>query len=272
MAIETVALTPALGVEVTGVIDVGDLLDSVVIGRCLEALNWRGVLLIRGVHFDDEGQLAFTRMLGNVLAPGGREVIKVTLDAAQSGTLRYMQSTFRWHIDGHTPDTPAKATVLTARRVAAVGGATEFANTYAACESLPEHERKRYEGLRVVHSFEATQRGVIAQPTEEELASWRSMPTHESWLVWKRRDGRCSLVLTASADRIVGMDADEGRALVDELLAWTTQERFCYVHDWQVGDVVVWDNTGILHRALPYDISSGRTLHRTAIQGDEAWS
>ena len=54
--------------------------------------------------------------------------------------------------------------------------------------------------------------------------------------------------------------------------AWSTQERFCYTHEWLVGDVVIWDNTGILHRALPYDPSSERTMHRTTIAGDEAWS
>ena len=82
--------------------------------------------------------------------------------------------------------------------------------------------------------------------------------------------GSGSLVLSASADHIVGMGAERSRAILDELLAWTTQRRFCYAHHWQVGDVVVLDNTGMLHRALPYHVLSERTLHRTAIMGDEA--
>ncbi len=272
LAIESIALTPALGVELTGITDVRDLLDDAVIGRCLEALKWRGIVLIRGVHLDDEHQLAFSRMLGNVMGPEGKEIFKIAHDPTQTGGALYLRSNLKWHIDGHTPDIPAKAAVLTARQVATVGGGTAYANTYAAYDNMPERQRKRYEGLRVVHSFEATQRGVITQPTEQQLASWRAMPTHDSWLVWKRRDGRCSLVISASADHIVGMEADESRALLDELLVWATQERFCYEHDWQVGDVIVWDNTGMLHRALPYDVSSGRILHRTAIEGDEAWS
>jgi alpha-ketoglutarate-dependent taurine dioxygenase len=263
LVIETVALAPAIGVEVTGVTDVQDILDDMMVGRCLEALKWRGVLVIRGLHLNDEGQLAFTRMLGDVFAPEGKEIFKVTLDPAQNPAAEYMKNTFKWHIDGTTPDIPAKFTVLTARQVSMVGGGTEFANTYAAYESMPERERKRYEGLRLVHTFEATPR---------RLALWRSMPTHESWLVWKRRDGRSSLVISSAADKIVGMNADESRALLDELLAWATQERFCYTHDWRVGDLVVWDNTGMLHRAQPYDASSPRILHRTAIEGNEAWS
>jgi alpha-ketoglutarate-dependent taurine dioxygenase len=79
------------------------------------------------------------------------------------------------------------------------------------------------------------------------------------------------LAIGATTDHVVGMDPPTSRALLDELLAWSTQERFCYVHEWQVGDVVVWDNTGMLHRALPYDPASERTMQRTTIAGDEPW-
>ncbi len=162
---------------------------------------------------------------------------------------------------------PAKATTLTARHVAMVGGGTEFASTYAAYENLPEQEKKRYEGLRVVHSFEAAQRLVHPDPPEEMVARWRALKPHESSLVWERRDGRRSLVIGATADHIVGMRPEESRELLDELLAWTTQERFCYSHEWAVGDLVMWDNTGMLHRALPYDRRSERLMHRTTIVG-----
>lgn len=266
--IETVALTPRLGVEVLGV---DDLLDATLVSRCKEALKWRGVLLIRGLHLDDDAQLAFSRSLGTVLAPGGREIYTVTLDRSKNPQAEYLKGTFHWHIDDTTSEVPAKATMLTARHVAMVGGGTEFASTYAAYENLPENERKRYEGLRVVHSLEASQRLVKPEPTEGELAAWRSVPTKETSLVWRRRDGRSSLAIGATTDHIVGMDAGESRALLDELLAWSTQERFCYTHEWAVDDIVIWDNTGMLHRALPYDPSSERTMQRTTIAGDEPW-
>jgi alpha-ketoglutarate-dependent taurine dioxygenase len=266
---QTVALSPGLGVEVTGV---PDLLDPATIGGCREALKWRGVLLIRRLDLDDDTQLAFSRRLGTVLAPGGREIFKVTLDRSKNPAAEYLKGTFNWHIDDTTSAVPAKATMLTARHVAMTGGGTEFANTFAAYENLPEWERKRYADLRVVHSFEASQRLVNPDPSAKELAAWRSLPTQETALVWRRRDGRRSLVIGANADHIVGMAPAESRALLDDLLTWTTQERFCYTHDWQVGDVVVWDNTAILHRALPYEASSERTLHRTTIAGDEPWA
>lgn len=265
----TTALSPYLGVEVT---DVEDLLDDTVIARCMEALKWRGVLLIRGLNLDDDAQLTFSRKLGVVVAPGGREIFKVTLDPSKNPAAEYLKGTFHWHLDGTTDEIPIKATMLTARHVAMVGGGTEFASTYAAFENLPPQDRKRYEDLRVVHSFEASQRLVKPDPTEAELAAWRGLRPQEVSLVWKRRDGRTSLVIGATADHIVGMKPAESRALLDELLAWSTQERFSYAHSWQVGDLVIWDNTGMLHRALPYDASSERTLHRTTITGDEAFS
>ncbi|BBZ41506.1 TauD/TfdA dioxygenase family protein [Mycobacterium conspicuum] len=266
--VETMALSPALGVEVTSV---KSLLDDAVIGRCMEALKWRGVLLIRGLHLDDDEQLEFARRLGTVLAPGGKEIFKVSLDPSKNPAAEYLKGTFNWHIDDTTNDVPAKATMLTARHVAMTGGGTQFANTYAVWENMSAQERELYQGLRVVHSFEAAQRLLVGDPAEEDLAAWRTLATHESSLVWKRRDGRCSLVIGATADHIVGLEPDESRKLLDELLARATEERFCYTHDWQVGDLVIWDNTGILHRALPYDSSSERTLHRTTIAGEEPW-
>jgi alpha-ketoglutarate-dependent taurine dioxygenase len=265
---ETIALSPELGAELVGY---DNLLDGDVVTQCLEALKWRGVLLIRGAHLDDAAQLEFSRKLGQVLTPGGKEITTVTLDPSKNKLAQYLKGAFNWHIDDTTSAVPAKATMLTARSLAMIGGGTEFANTYAAYENLPEHERKRYEDLRVVHSFEAAQLRVTPDPSEKELASWRAVPGHECALVWQRRDGRRSLVIGATADHIVGMPPGESRALLDELLAWSTQERFCYSHDWAEGDAVIWNNTGMLHRALPYDPTSQRSMQRTTIAGDEAW-
>lgn len=269
--VATTALNPTIGVEVTGV---EDLQDEEVIARCTEALKWRGVLVIRGLHLDDEAQLAFCRRLGTVLAPAGpgKEIFTITLDPSKNPAAEYLKGTFFWHIDDTTHATPARSTVLTARHVAMEGGGTQFASTYAAYEALSPEQQQRYEKLRVVHSFEASQRLANPTPTDEQVQAWRRQPGHEVALVWPRADGRKSMVLGATADHVVGMDPAESRALLDELLEFATQPRFSYTHDWQVGDLVVWDNTGILHRALPYDQSSERELHRTTIAGEEAWA
>lgn len=266
---ESVALSPLFGTEFKGV---DNLADEAIVARVTEALKWRGVVLIRGLHLDNEAQIAFSRSLGELVKPlPNEEIMTVSLDPEKTVAAEYLKGTFSWHIDDTTNKVPAKATTLTARQIAEVGGGTEFASTYAAYENLPEHEKKRYEELRVVHSFEAAQRTVYPDPTDEQVAFWRTLPKNESSLVWKRRDGRRSLVIGATADHIVGMDPDESRKLLDELLAWTTQEQFSYLHEWEVGDLVMWDNTGMLHRAQRYDPKSERLMQRTTIVGDEAW-
>jgi alpha-ketoglutarate-dependent taurine dioxygenase len=267
--VETRALSPHLGVEVTGV---ENLLDDAVVAQCLEALKWRGVLLLRDLNLEDVAQVAFSRRLGEVVSQRGEEIFKVSLDPAVNPVAEYLKGTFHWHMDGATDPTPQKATTLTARQVAMVGGQTEFASTYAAYENLPDSERKRYDGLRVVHSFEAAQRKVKPLAEAKEVAAWRRVPAQQMSLVWRRRDGRRSLVIGATADHIVGMDPGESKALLEELTDWCTQPRFRYTHEWQQGDLVVWDNTGMLHRALPYDVSSQRTLHRTTVHGEEAFA
>jgi len=148
-----------------------------------------------------------------------QEIFTVSVDPERGAAAEYLKGTFHWHIDGTTDPVPAKATMLTARHVATVGGAAEFASTYAAFENLHEHKRKRCEGSRVVHSFESAQRLANPRPTAREVAAWRTMPTRESSLVWKRRDGLCSLAIGATADHVVGLPADESRDVLDELIA-----------------------------------------------------
>jgi hypothetical protein len=121
----------------------------------------------------------------------------------------------------------------------------------------------------VVHSLEASQRRVYTDPSPELVQRWRSRRTHEHPLVWTHRTGRKSLVLGASADYVVGMDLDEGRALLDSLLERATVPAKVYSHSWSIGDTVIWDNRGVLHRAAPYDPGSQREMLRTTVLGDE---
>ena len=121
----------------------------------------------------------------------------------------------------------------------------------------------------MVHTIEATQRRLNANPSPEELAMWRARPAKEQRLIWQHRNGRRSVVLGPTADHVVGMDPDEGRALLDGVMARATAPDLVYRHVWKIGDMVIWDNRGVLHRALPYDASSQRDMHRTTLHGDE---
>lgn len=270
-------LRDSVGAEVTG-LDPAHLASDDPVGETiLDALEDNGVLVFRGLRLDPETQVAFCRRLGEIdhtsdghhPVPG---IYPITLDTSKNASAAYLKATFDWHIDGCTPtgdDCPQKATVLSAVQVAEWGGETEFANSYAAYEALSDEEKDRFGTLRVVHSLEASQRRITPDPTPEQLARWRSRRTHEHPLVWTHRSGRKSLVLGASADYVVGMDLDEGRALLDELLRRATVAENVYSHDWSVGDTVIWDNRGVLHRAAPYDPTSQREMLRTTVLGDE---
>ena len=134
---------------------------------------------------------------------------------------------------------------------------------------LTDDEKERLASVRVVHTIEASQRTANPDPSPEEVALWRRRPPKEHPLVWEHRSGRRSLVLGATTAEVVGMGPEEGRAFLDDLLARATKPENVYRHEWSVGDVVIWDNRGVLHRALPYDSTSPRDMHRTTFAGDE---
>ena len=270
-------LSESVGAEVTG-LDPAHLSPDDPVGEAiLDALEDNGVLVFRGLRLDPEAQVAFCRHLGEVdhssdghhPVPG---IYPITLDKSKNSSAAYLRATFDWHIDGCTPvgdECPQKATVLSAVQVAEWGGETEFASSYAAYDALSDEEKDRFGTLRVVHSLEASQRRITPDPAPEQLARWRSRRTHEHPLVWTHRSRRKSLVLGASADYVVGRDLEEGRALLAELLDRATVRDKVYSHSWSVGDTVIWDNRGVLHRAAPYDPGSSREMLRTTVLGDE---
>jgi alpha-ketoglutarate-dependent taurine dioxygenase len=270
-------LSDSVGAEVAGLDPVHLTADDPVGEAILDALEDNGVLVFRGLRLEPEAQVAFCRRLGEIdYSSDGHHpvagIYPVTLDKSKNSSAAYLKGTFDWHIDGCTPtgdDYPQKATVLSALQVAEVGGETEFASSYAAYDTLTDDEQDRFAALRVVHSLEASQRRVTPNPTPELLARWRSRRTHEHPLVWTHRSGRRSLVLGASADYVVGMDVEDGRALLAELLERATVPDKVYSHSWSVGDTVIWDNRGVLHRAAPYAPDSQREMLRTTVLGDE---
>lgn len=270
--ITTEKLGDTVGAQVHGVDRELLLHDDALPAWTLDALEANGALVFRDLHLDDEAQVVFSRKLGKVEVFGSGEhpeIFRVTLDPAKNPAAQYLRGTFDWHIDGCTDDVPIMATMLSAHAVAESGGETEFASSYEAYDHLSDGEKARLDGIKVVHTIEASQRLFNNDPTEEQLAMWRSRPAKEHPLVWRHRSGRCSLVLGATTDHVVGMEPEEGRALLNDLLHRATTPDRVYRHEWQVGDLVIWDNRGVLHRALPYDPTSPRDMHRTTFAGDE---
>jgi alpha-ketoglutarate-dependent taurine dioxygenase len=269
-------LTPHLGVEITGFSGAA-LVNQHAADTCMAAVRDYGVVIYRDVSIEDEDLVAFSRMLGEVgtTRTGEHrcpEIQTITLDPSRTDPrlASYRRGNFLWHIDGATEAVPQKGTLLSAREVDDASGDTEFASTYASYDALPEAEKAKIANLKVVHSFAAAQERANPEASDAERAAWARVPTRTHPIVWSRRDGRKSLLLGATAATVVGWEPDEGRALLDRLLAFSTQSQFVLRHRWCHGDLVTWDNTGMLHRALPFDPASRRLLLRTTLVGDEA--
>ncbi|MEW9856879.1 TauD/TfdA dioxygenase family protein [Novosphingobium sp. M1R2S20] len=260
-------------------VDKNHLLDDETIETVRRELEQRGVLVFPELNASDELQLAFTDRLGDRVnftrkVPGSDsetpDVYKITLDRKLNTEPDYVLGTFFWHVDGITIDQPLpKATVLSARKLSASGGATEFANLYAAYDLLPEAEKRELENLRVIHTVEAAVRPVHGTPSAERIERYRNLAAvMEQPLVWTHEDGRKSLLLGTHADGIVGMPGAHGRALLTRLQQWAAQPDLVYTHNWTEGDLVIWNNQGVMHRVVPYT-DEGRIMHRTTIAGKE---
>ncbi len=280
MKVEIEPIKPLVGGIVR--VDKTRLCDQQVVEAVLEALEERGVLVFPQISVSDEEQLAFTDGLGGRVnfsryagpVPGAdastRDVYKLTLDKKINTEPDYVLGTFFWHMDGITLDIPPpKATMLSARALSAEGGATEFANLYAAYEKLPEDEKREVDGLRAIHTIEASVRPVYGHPPQERIDRWRRMAAPmEHPLVWTHENGRKSLILGSHADGLVGWPGPHGRAMLWRLQQWAAQPDFIYRHKWQVGDLLIWNNPGMMHRVVPYT-DTRRVMHRTVIAGRE---
>ena len=231
----------------------------------------RSALVFPQVHLSVDEQIQFASTIGEVFLVGGKDIQKISLDPEVNPTADYTRGAFFWHIDGANDDVPAKATMLNCRVLADEGtGDTMVANTYAAYEDLPEEDKKLIANLRARHCLESTQRMVNPEPTYAELQRWQSYPSRTHPLVWRHKSGKKSLLIGATAYYIEGMDFEEGRALLTRLQEFATQPQYVFRHKWSVGDFLLFDNTGTMHKAAPYDLKSKRLMDRTTLHGDEA--
>jgi alpha-ketoglutarate-dependent taurine dioxygenase len=270
MPLHVIDHAPRIGSEIK--IDVETLLSGVEAKAIRNVLEERGVVFFRGLEIDDDQQVAIAKTLGN-LVDSEREggIYKITLDKNINEKADYLKGSLYWHFDGSLQRFPNLAALLRAVKLSDTGGETEFCNTYAAYEDLPPDEKKEIEQLRVVHSATRSQFYVNPEMSYAELQMWQGAPTASKSrpLVWTHQSGRKSLLLGATADYVEGLSVEASRALLARLRDWSTQPQYVYRHEWQVGDLLIWDNTGTMHRALPYALDSGRLMHRVILAGEE---
>lgn len=263
-------LKDTIGAEIS--VDPEVLLHPATGASLRQLLVQRGVLVFKQQHLSDQQQLTLANNMGSVRQEGERGIFKISLDKNTNARGDYLKGSFLWHMDGTHDSVPVFASLLTGVRLSDSGGQTEFANSYVAYDALSPAMKARIDDLSVVHSVETSMRRGGIPATAANLNYWRSIPDRTHRLVWTHNSGRKSLVIGCHASRIEGMDEYAGEELLQELLAWATQPRFVYRHEWSVGDLVIWDNTGVLHRAEPYPLDSGREMHRTTLLGEEAFS
>jgi alpha-ketoglutarate-dependent taurine dioxygenase len=262
-------LSEPLGVAIDD-IDLSQPLTRGDHARIRAALLGRHVVVFPGQSLSREQQYAFTAQFGEVESHGGgrpgkrRDVAHITanLDADGNPSDRFAKgANYRWHTDKPYYGVPPAITTLYAVELPPTGGDTEFANTALAYNALPDDMKQRIVGLRVMFHWEHGRRpGYYANelpPVDHPLVR-----THPE-------TGRKALYLGHHATGILGMSESEGRVLLDELLAHATQPRFTYAHRWRAGDLVMWDNRCLLHRAVAnYEMTRyRRVMHRNVIKG-----
>jgi alpha-ketoglutarate-dependent 2,4-dichlorophenoxyacetate dioxygenase len=280
----TVAVTPlapALAARIDGV-DVRRPVPDAAWTAIRDAFEKHSVLLFRGAGLDDDSQVAFSLRFGPLEvtrsmnpAAGTPFARQSNLDIKTGGLIPaedrrmvYQLANMLWHSDSSFKAVPSLCSLLSARIVPPEGGATEFASARAAYPSLPEALRRRVEDAVVVHDF-AWSRDQIRPGffTAEERAVYP--PVRHPLVRVNPVNGCRALFLGAHASHVEGLPVEEGRALLRALLDHVTRPEFCYRHEWQEGDLVVWDNRCVLHRATPYDTARYRRLmQRTTVSGD----
>jgi alpha-ketoglutarate-dependent 2,4-dichlorophenoxyacetate dioxygenase len=271
-----------------GGLDLRDPVSSEDATRLNQALDRYGVLVFRGQHITDEQQLAFTQNFGKIeLAVGGnvtkeserRLDIKLAdvSNLDQNGKVMAKDDRRRmfnlgnrlWHSDSSYRAVPAKCSLLSCRSKPSKGGNTEFAFMPAAHDALDDETKAEIEDLVAVHSL-IYSRGQLGfgDFTAEEKKTFA--PVRQALVRANDFTGRKSIFLSAHIGTIVGWEMPEARDFIRELIEHATQPEFVHAHEWQVGDLVVWDNRQCMHRVRPFkDTDEPRDMRRTTVGGTE---
>jgi alpha-ketoglutarate-dependent 2,4-dichlorophenoxyacetate dioxygenase len=281
-SMELKLLGPGFAAEVRGVglADVAERDEAYAWVRA--AFEAHSVLVFRGQPITNELQVAYSRRFGpleiaKAASRGEGTPFSILTNIEPDGSLvppdhkeaLRARANQLWHTDSCFKDPPALASVLAARVIAPVGGETEFASMRLGWERLPDAMRARLADAFAWHDY-AHSRGKIAP----QLASEREKSTLPPvrWRIrWRNpANGRDALYVASHTCGIDGMARDEALRLIDELVAHVTAPGHTYLHRWQPGDVIMWDNRCVLHRGRPWPDDQPRHVVRTTISATDA--
>jgi taurine dioxygenase len=270
-------ISPSLGAEVTG-FDVNAIGAAASLEEVKRHLFEHQLLVFRDQRLDAQDIERFTRRFGepdpHVLtqfALAGHPDIFVISNIVRDGKpLGSRSEGFGWHTDLIYFAQPASYTILYALEVPEEGGDTLFASLYRAYDELSEAERKRLRALRARHSYtHMYDKRPGAEPLPPEQRARTPDVVHP---MVRRHPETAREGLYINRETVAGIDglsADESRTLIGRLFDFALQDRFRYAHKWRAGDLVIWDNRGLLHCATPYDMEKHRRLlYRMSVRGE----
>jgi taurine dioxygenase len=271
-------LTPSIGAELPDV-DVSRGVDEVTFAAVYRALLRYQVLLFGPFDLPPEQQVTFARRFGEVQihvmnqyhASAHPELYRLSnLDANGNPIGKHPdKGTLAWHTDGSWQPRTAQVTIIYGEIVPQHGGETHFCDMYGAYERLSPAWKKRIAGMRAVHNLDFSRtRRHGEQPMTR--AQREAVPPVEHPIVRTHPEtGRKCLYLGDHAESIVGMDYAAGRALIDELNALAVHPDLTYEHRWTPGQLIVWDNRCVMHRATEYDPAvERRVVRRCTVLGE----
>jgi taurine dioxygenase len=247
------------------------------------AWQTRLVIIARGQRLSDPQLLAFSRQFGDLDPPGPNPygepfnkqfpeinvISNVIENGKPIGNLGAGEAV--WHADMTYVDVPPKAAVLYALEVPRSGGGnTYFADMFAAYGALPTPLKVRIEGKVAVHDASRNSAGLLRKGFREVSDVREVVGARHPLVRTEPGTGRKALFLGRRPNSyITDMEVADSEALLDALWAHATQQRFMMYHEWQAGDLLMWNNLSVLHRRDPFDPASRRVMHRTQIKGEE---
>jgi taurine dioxygenase len=257
-------LAQGFGAEVIG-LDLSQPPDAALVAELRALFGRYLVLLFRAQDLSAEAQIAFARRFGELQMPELFVLSNIGPDGRPNGE-HPDRATLVWHTDTSFAPCPPSASLLYGEAVPAAGGHTLFADTLSACEALPEADRVRLSSLRVIHDITVSRRKAGYGPLPPERAR---PPVEHPLIRLHPPTGRLGIYLGSHANRIAGLSEDESAELIRDLMAHATEPRFVYEHIWRPGDLLMWDNRALLHRATEYDTGSEpRVMRRSVVEGD----
>ncbi|MBL8663622.1 MAG: TauD/TfdA family dioxygenase [Candidatus Odyssella sp.] len=278
LALDLSPISPVMGAEVQGV-DLAAPMDAPAFAAIRAAFNRHGLLRFPAQTLDEAALVAFSRRFGELQIhvldeyrhPRFPEIYVLSnVDRATGETTgRHPDlGTLVWHSDLSFQRRPALATILYGIAVPKAGGETLFADLAAAYDALDGALKRRIAGLRAIHDLDHSRQRAGAPPmTAAQRAE--APPVDHPLVRTHPETGRKGLYISHHIARIEGLPEAESRALLGELMAHATGERFVYANRWRSGDVVMWDNRLTMHRATEYDAArERRVIHRTVVKGD----